>query len=101
MPRRELLEFLESVEVDYLFLVGDIVDLWSLRRIFYWPQEHNDVLRTILGKAKEGTRVIYMPGNHDENIREFCGSHIRQPEIRREYVHSTADGKGLPRHARR
>ena len=52
-----LLEFLKSVEMDYLFLVGDIVDLWSLRRNFYWPQEHNDVLRTILGKAKDGTRV--------------------------------------------
>ena len=50
----ELLQFLASVEVDYLFLVGDIIDFWSLRKTFYWPQPHNDVLRAILGKAREG-----------------------------------------------
>ena len=71
---KELLDFLAPVEADYLFLVGDIVDFWSLRRSFYWPQEHNDVLRMILAKAREGTQVIYVPGNHDDNIREFCGS---------------------------
>jgi UDP-2,3-diacylglucosamine pyrophosphatase LpxH len=90
---RELLEFLGSVEADYLFLVGDIVDFWSLRRSFHWPQEHNDVLRMILAKAKEGTQVIYIPGNHDENIREFCGSQFGNLRIRRKYVHSTADGR--------
>jgi len=90
---RELLEFLASVEVDYLFLVGDIVDFWSLRRAFHWPQEHNDVLRAILAKAKEGTEVIYVPGNHDEDIREFCGSKFGNLSIRRKYVHSTADGR--------
>lgn len=66
-----LLEFLREVHLENLDLVGDIVDLWSLRRSFYWPQEHNDVLRTILGKVKHGTRVIYVPGNHDEDVREF------------------------------
>ena len=75
----ELLKFLASVEVDYLFLVGDIVDFWSLRKSFYWPQQHSDVLRAILGKARDGTQVIYIPGNHDENMREFCGSTFRQP----------------------
>src|SRR4051812_47347939 len=70
----ELLEFLGSVETDYLFLVGDIVDFWSLRKSFYWPEQHNEVLRAILEKAKEGTKVIYVPGNHDDNIREFCGT---------------------------
>ncbi len=73
-----LLEFLKSVDVDYLFLVGDIVDLWAMRKNFYWPQEHNNVLRTILSKAKKGTRVIYVPGNHDEDMREFCGTRVRQ-----------------------
>jgi len=87
-----LLEFLKSVEVDYLFLVGDIVDLWAMRKNFHWPQQHNNVLRTILGKAKGGTRVIYIPGNHDEDMREFCGSVFGNLEIHREYVHTTQNG---------
>ena len=90
---RELLQFLETFEADYLFLVGDIVDFWSLRRSFYWPEEHNEVLRAILAKAKEGTKVIYVPGNHDDNIREFCGSLFGNMSIRRRYVHATADGR--------
>jgi UDP-2,3-diacylglucosamine pyrophosphatase LpxH len=89
----ELLRFLESIEADYLFLVGDIIDFWSLRRSFYWPEEHNEVLRAILSMAREGTKVIYVPGNHDENIREFCGSLFGNVSIRRRYVHSTADGR--------
>jgi len=55
---RELLKFLESIEADFLFLVGDIVDFWSLRRSFYWPEAHNEVLRAMLARAKEGTRII-------------------------------------------
>ena len=90
-----LLEFLKSVEVDTLFLVGDIVDLWAMRKTFYWPQEHNNVLRTVLGKAKGGTRVIYIPGNHDEELREFCGSAFGNLQIHREFVHETADGRRL------
>ncbi len=79
----ELLQFLASVEVDYLFLVGDIIDFWSLRKSFYWPQQHSDVLRAILGKARDGTQVIYIPGNHDEDMREFCGSVFGNLQIRR------------------
>lgn len=90
---QELLDFLAGVETDYLFLVGDIVDFWSLRRTFHWPQKHNEVLRAILAMAKEGTRVIYVPGNHDEDIREFCGSQFGNLTIRRKYVHATADGR--------
>jgi UDP-2,3-diacylglucosamine pyrophosphatase LpxH len=90
---RELLEFLAGVETDYLFLVGDIVDLWSLRRQFHWPQPHNDVLRAILAKAREGTQLIYVPGNHDDDLREFCGAQFGNLRIRRKYVHSTADGR--------
>jgi UDP-2,3-diacylglucosamine pyrophosphatase LpxH len=91
----QLLEFLKSVEVEYLFLVGDIVDLWAMKKNFYWPQEHNNVLRCILGKAKGGTRVIYVPGNHDEEMREFCGSIFGNLEIHREFVHRTADDREL------
>ena len=94
--RADLLhEFLKSVDVETLFLVGDIVDLWALRKTFFWPQEHNNVMRTLLGKAKNGTRVIYIPGNHDAHIREFCGSAFGNLEIHREYVHATADGRRL------
>jgi UDP-2,3-diacylglucosamine pyrophosphatase LpxH len=61
--------------------------------IFYWPQEHNEVLRAILGMAREGTEVTYIPGNHDEELREFCGSVFGNLRIRRRFVHSTADGR--------
>ncbi|HLA74040.1 MAG TPA: UDP-2,3-diacylglucosamine diphosphatase [Steroidobacteraceae bacterium] len=91
----ELLEFLGGIEVDYLFLVGDIIDLWSLRRNFYWPQEHNEVVRAILDMARSGTKVIYVPGNHDQEMREFCGSVFGNLEIRRKYVHATAAGREL------
>jgi UDP-2,3-diacylglucosamine pyrophosphatase LpxH len=85
-----ILDFLRTVQTDQLFLIGDIVDVWSLKRSFYWPQAHNDVLRTILGKTKHGTRVIYVPGNHDEQLRDFCATVFGNLEIHREYVHTTA-----------
>ncbi len=88
-----LLDFLRSIEVETLYLVGDIVDLWAMRRGFYWPQEHNNALRTLLGKAKAGTRLIYIPGNHDEDIREFAGAVFGNLEIHRECVHRTAGGE--------
>jgi len=94
--RAELvLDFLRHVQMEQLFLVGDIVDIWSMRRSFYWPQIHNDVLRTILGKTKHGTRVIYVPGNHDEQLRELCGSSFGNLEVHREYVHTTLRGLEL------
>jgi UDP-2,3-diacylglucosamine pyrophosphatase LpxH len=94
--RAELvLDFLHAVQMEQLFLIGDIVDIWSLRRSFYWPQSHNNVLRTILGKAKHGTRVIYVPGNHDEPLREMDGMVFGNLEIHREFVHTTARGLRL------
>jgi UDP-2,3-diacylglucosamine pyrophosphatase LpxH len=90
-----LLDFLHSVHVDELFLVGDIVDFWSLRRGLYWPQLHSNVLRAILGKAKHGTRVIYVPGNHDEQLRDLTASCFGMLEVHREYLHKTAAGKRL------
>jgi UDP-2,3-diacylglucosamine pyrophosphatase LpxH len=69
-----LLSFLKSTQSEYLYLVGDIVDLWRMRRGVYWPQAHNDVVRAILGKAKSGTRVFYVPGNHDELLRDHHGT---------------------------
>jgi UDP-2,3-diacylglucosamine pyrophosphatase LpxH len=88
-----LLEFLQSIETENLYLVGDIVDLWSLEKSFYWPQAHNNVIRTILGKAKRGTRVIYVPGNHDCAFREYAGMVFGNVEVHRDIVHETADGR--------
>jgi UDP-2,3-diacylglucosamine pyrophosphatase LpxH len=90
-----LLDFLRSFEADTLYLVGDIIDLWSLKKSFFWPQTHNNVIRTILGKAKNGTRVVYIPGNHDSVFREYEGMQFGNVEIRREAIHETADGRRL------
>jgi UDP-2,3-diacylglucosamine pyrophosphatase LpxH len=90
-----VLDFLRTVQTEQLILVGDIVDMWSLRRSFYWPQSHSDVLRTILGKTKHGTRVIYVPGNHDEQMRDIHGSVFGNLEIHREYEYTTQRGLRL------
>jgi UDP-2,3-diacylglucosamine pyrophosphatase LpxH len=88
-----LLDFLRRVECDELYLVGDIIDMWALTRSFYWPQAHNDVIRTVLGKAKHGTRIVYIPGNHDRPFRDHDGLVMGNLEIRRQAVHVTADGR--------
>ncbi len=90
-----LLDFLKSVDTKYLYLVGDIVDVWSLKRSFFWPQEHNNVLRLVLSMAKRGTQVVYIPGNHDEIFREYAGHVFGNLQIRLEALHSTADGRSL------
>jgi UDP-2,3-diacylglucosamine pyrophosphatase LpxH len=90
-----LLDFLHHVEMDKLFLVGDIIDVWSMQKNMYWPQAHNNVLRTILGKAKRGTKVIFVPGNHDEVFRDFDGAVFGNLEIHREYIHETVDGRRM------
>ena len=91
-----LLDFLNSVECDTLYLVGDIVDLWSLMRSVYWPKAHHEVLRALLERARGGTRVVYVPGHHDRPFREFHGWVLGQVEILREVVHETADGRRFP-----
>ncbi|MEI8299346.1 MAG: UDP-2,3-diacylglucosamine diphosphatase [Pseudomonadota bacterium] len=88
-----LLAFLNQLDAEQLVLVGDIVDLWSLKRSMYWPPSHQQVLHAILGLARTGTRVIYVPGNHDEGFRELCGAQIEGIEIRRDFIHETADGR--------
>ena len=91
----ELLQFLACIDAEQLFVVGDLIDFWALGRSFYWPQSHRDVLRAILDKARAGTRVVYIPGNHDDDLREFCGSMFGNLVVRRDYVHETADGREL------
>jgi UDP-2,3-diacylglucosamine pyrophosphatase LpxH len=88
-----LLDFLNRIECDELVLVGDIIDLWSLKKSLYWPVSHHEVLRAILRIARAGTRVIYVPGNHDEGFRELCGAEVAGIDIRRDFIHETADGK--------
>ena len=90
-----LLHFLKTYTCDNLFLVGDIVDGWQLRRKWYWPQSHNDVVQKLLRKARKGCRVIFIPGNHDEFGRHFLDHSFGGIEIREEAVHITADGKKL------
>jgi len=90
-----LLAFLKTHPSDYLYLVGDIVDGWQLRRRWYWPQSHNDVVQKLLRRARKGCRVIYVPGNHDEFARGFMGHRFGGIEVMGEAVHTTAAGLKL------
>jgi UDP-2,3-diacylglucosamine pyrophosphatase LpxH len=90
-----LLEFLKMHPSDYLYLVGDIIDGWQLRRKWYWPQSHNDVVQKLLRSARKGTRVIFVPGNHDEFARGFIGHHFGGVEVVEDAVHVTAKGVKL------
>jgi UDP-2,3-diacylglucosamine pyrophosphatase LpxH len=90
-----LLDFLRTVECETLFLVGDIIDGWQLRRSWYWPQAHNDVVQKLLRKARKGTRVIFVPGNHDEFARKYLGHNFGGVDVVEEYIHQTADGRRL------
>lgn len=90
-----LLHFLKTYTCDNLYLVGDIVDGWQLRRKWYWPQSHNDVIQKLLRKARKGCRVVFVPGNHDEFGRHFLDHSFGGIEILEEAVHVTADGKKL------
>lgn len=88
-----LLDFLRSTHSDYLYLVGDIVDIWRMRRAWYWQQTHNDVIQKLLRKARKGTRVIYVPGNHDESFRDFVGHRFGRVVVLGEAVHTALDGR--------
>jgi UDP-2,3-diacylglucosamine pyrophosphatase LpxH len=90
-----LLDFLRHHQCDYIYLVGDIVDGWQLRKRWYWPQAHNDVVQKLLRAARKGTRVIYVPGNHDEFARQFTGHRFGGVELVQEAVHVAADGRKL------
>ena len=90
-----LFDFLKSVDCETLFLVGDIIDGWRLKRGWFWPTRHNDIVRCVLKMAKKGTRVVYVPGNHDEVLRDFIGLGFGDIEIMPEAVHETADGRKL------
>lgn len=90
-----LLDFLRHHESDYLYLVGDVIDGWAMKDGFFWPQAHNDVVQKVLRKARKGTRVIYVPGNHDEFGRQFSGLDFGGIAIRGEAEHRLRDGRLL------
>lgn len=88
-----LLDFLRHVSCEHLYLVGDIVDGWKMKSGWFWPQTHNDVVQKILRLARKGAQVTYVPGNHDDRVRDFCGVHFGGVLVARDAVHQTADGR--------
>jgi len=92
---RLLIDFLDHVDSDTLYLVGDIIDGWRMKKRVYWPERHNAIVRRFMKRAKRGTRVVYIPGNHDEMFRQFSGMNFGGVEIRKKAIHVTADGRRL------
>src|SRR5690242_12170921 len=90
-----LLDFLRNTECEYLYLVGDIIDAWEMKNRLFWPQEHNNVVRTILRKAKHDSKVIYIPGNHDEMYGEYVGMECGNGSLPQAAFDVTAAGKRL------
>lgn len=88
-----LLDFLKLHEADTYYLVGDIVDFWRIKRGAHWPQHHNDVMQKLLRKVRKGARLVYIPGNHDEALRAYCGAQFGGIEIVQSAVHEAADGR--------
>ena len=90
-----LLDFLETIEAASVYLVGDIIDVWSMKQSLYWPESHNRVLRKLLQMSREGVRIVYVPGNHDNVFREYIGQLFGGIEVQEQAVHITVDGKRL------
>jgi UDP-2,3-diacylglucosamine pyrophosphatase LpxH len=92
---RLLIDFLDHVDSEMLYLVGDIIDGWRMKKRYYWPERHNAIVRRLMKRAKRGTEVIYIPGNHDEMFRQFSGMNFGGVQIRNQAIHTTADGRRL------
>jgi UDP-2,3-diacylglucosamine pyrophosphatase LpxH len=88
---KQLLDFLRHYDADTIYLVGDIVDGWQLRSAWHWPQTHNDVIQKLLRKARKGARLIYIPGNHDEFLRDYFGTHFGGVVVTEQAIHVAAD----------
>ena len=88
------MRFLRDYDCEKLYVVGDLIDIWQLRRGRYWPQQHNDVIQKILRKARKGVPVVYIPGNHDEFVSRFAGSY-GNISIQEHAIHVTADGRRI------
>lgn len=92
---KELLEFFSYNDSEYLYLVGDIIDGWRITKKWYWPQDHNDVIQKLLRKARKGTKIIFIPGNHDEGARHFIGFTFGLIKIKNQAFHWTLKKKKL------
>lgn len=90
-----LIDFLRYHDADKIYLVGDVFDGWRLKKGWYWPQSHNDVVQKLLRKARKGAKIIYIPGNHDEVMRNYLGTHFGGIEIVRDDIHEMADGRKM------
>lgn len=90
-----LVDFLRAIEPETLYLVGDIIDGWRLKKGWYWPDAHNEVVRRILKMAHRGTQVVLVAGNHDEMLRDYIGLTFGGVELVDEAIHQTADGRRL------
>jgi UDP-2,3-diacylglucosamine pyrophosphatase LpxH len=88
-----LLDFLKHNTADTIYLVGDIIDFWRIKSSPYWPQSHNDVIQKLLRKVRKGARIVYIPGNHDEDLRAYCGQHFGGIEFKLNDIHTSADGR--------
>lgn len=91
LKSEQLLEFLQSTESEYLYLVGDIFDFWKLKRKWFWSPINNRIIDLILDKARDGTQVFYLPGNHDAVLRNYAGTTFNGIKICNEIVHTAAD----------
>ncbi|HEY8596419.1 MAG TPA: UDP-2,3-diacylglucosamine diphosphatase [Devosiaceae bacterium] len=91
----QLIEFLRHHEADQIYLVGDIIDGWRLQKSWRWPDEYNVLVEELLNKATAGTRVIYLPGNHDEFLREYLGTYFGEIEFVDRTIHTTAQGRSF------
>ena len=88
-----LLDFLQRVRPDHLYLVGDILDFWKGRSGWYWPRINNQLVQTVVDLAANGTQVVFIPGNHDEVLRDYVGSELNGVAVERDTVHETASGE--------
>jgi UDP-2,3-diacylglucosamine pyrophosphatase LpxH len=90
-----LLDFLNHCRIDTLYLAGDIIDLWAMSKQFRWPEAHNLLLHKLMAMSLQGTKVVYMPGNHDQPLQKYHGMDLGQIKVRRQIIHTTADGRKL------
>ena len=89
----QLLEFMKTFECEKIYLVGDIIDCWAMSKKKYWTQSHSDVIQKLLRRARKGVEIVYVPGNHDEMLREYCDAEFGHIILVQECIHVGVDGK--------
>lgn len=89
---KQLLTLLKELRTEKIVLLGDIIDFWALKGSWYWPKQHTEVIEVLLKKARKGVEIVYVPGNHDSDLRRICGHSFKNIHFVEEYVHTCADG---------